>query len=105
MDRRMQYLLFKDFTKSFDKVDRGLLYQKMIRKGYSHQLIKAIQNLTNRTWLMYKDKSIEANLGTPQGSCLSPTVWNLYVADLCEELESAQGNNLDNFLGIINRAP
>jgi replication-associated recombination protein RarA len=40
--RRKQYVLFIDFMKAFDKVDRDLLFAKMWQKGYNEQIISSI---------------------------------------------------------------
>lgn len=64
-DRRKQYLLFIDFAKAFDKVNRDILFEKMRLKGYNPQLIEAIRNLISKTWMNYQDENIVTEVGTP----------------------------------------
>lgn len=33
--RKKQYVLFVDFAKAFDRVDRDILLQKMLERGYN----------------------------------------------------------------------
>ena len=53
--------------------------------------IKAIQLLLTNTKTVVNGKTIPVRRSVPQGSCISPTLFNLYIDDLLIKL-----NNLDN---------
>ena len=96
-------MLFIDYTKAFDKVDRALLINKMLSRGYNPQLVQAIKNLISNTHVIVDGVQVPTQLGTPQGSCLSPTLWSIYIADLTRNVNGIESNNLDNFAGARNR--
>jgi retron-type reverse transcriptase len=98
IDRPKQYAFFIDFKNAFDAVNKNRLYEKMAKGGFSTHLVKAIKNLLTDTYVNYNGIPIETKRGTPQGSCLSPDLWNIYLADLCNEVEGVTTANLDNFL-------
>lgn len=72
--------------------------------GMDQDLIYAIQSTLSGTNVKYGDDTHQTNKGTPQGSCLSPQLWNLFVSDLCLKLNEIQSSNLDSFLGMNNPA-
>lgn len=53
--------------------------------------------------MQYDDEVIPTESGTPQGSCLSSTLWNCYIADLGEQLDKVQSSNLYGFLNANSR--
>jgi len=76
-----------DIQKAFDKVWHPGLIFKMIALGLPTQLINILKSfLSNRTFKikienkLSNNKPIEA--GVPQGSCLSPQLFALYINDL-----------------------
>ena len=58
-------MLFIDYTKAFDKVDRVLLINKMLSRGYNPQLVQAIKNLISDTRVIVDGEEIPTQLGTP----------------------------------------
>lgn len=87
--QKHQYTLttFLDITQAFDRIwHQGLIYKLKIN-GTPNYLIKLIQSfISNRTFSVSVDNhqsnpyTIQA--GLPQGSPLSPLLFNLYTADL-----------------------
>lgn len=85
--KRCSSALFLDISKAFDKVWHNLLLQKMINYRINNTLIKLTHSfLKNRTFSI---KSIintstirSINAGVPQGAVLSPTLYNLFTADI-----------------------
>ena len=80
-------MLSVDFSKAYDRVDRSILINKMIRRGVSPYLIRYVHR-----WLYDRSNRVRYNgilsdrystdLGIPQGSPISVTLWKLYVDEL-----------------------
>lgn len=79
-------MLLLDVKAAFDSVwHEGLIY-KMIRMNFPTEIIKIIQCfLKDRTFQVHigsqSSRIFEVPAGCPQGSCLSPILYNIYTAD------------------------
>ena len=102
IDRTKTFVLFIDFSKAFDKVNRKVLKNMMRRNNINDILVEAVMRLLNNSKVRYNDEVIETEVGCPQGSCLSPWLWNLYISELSEELNSIPASNLNAFMGLAN---
>lgn len=73
LQRMRTFVVFLDIKKAFDKVDRSLLIQALGRQICS-RLTGALCDLIKGTkcGFMEEDPCKDTNVGTPQGSCLSP---------------------------------
>lgn len=76
-----------DVEKAFDCVWHDGLLHKMLKQNFPIYLIKIIQSfLLNRSFHVYINESKSTTkliaAGVPQGSCLSPTLYNLFTADV-----------------------
>ena len=66
MERRPRtYILFIDFAKAFDKVNRGRLLNKMIDMGFNQKLTRAIRKLITGTYMEVQGETVETELGVP----------------------------------------
>lgn len=84
--------LFFDMSRAFDTVDHNLLITKLYHigiRGSASDWVKTY--LSGRTQQVEIDTTrsdiIEITTGTPQGSCLSPTLFNVFINDLPSKLE------------------
>lgn len=83
--------IFLDFAKAFDKVWHEGLLSKMIDMHIPIQLILLIRSfLNNRKFQVKVGDAIstpeDIAAGVPQGSCLSPLLFTLYINDMSSSL-------------------
>ena len=85
------FAAFIDFEKAFDRINRTLLFYKLLKYNITGNIYWAIKSLYANTYnsirinSYYTDWFI-SDCGVRQGDTLSPTLFNIYINDLATEL-------------------
>lgn len=97
------FVSFIDFTKAFDFVNRDFLYYKLLKMGFGGNLLTLIISLFSKArskvrWEGQLGRDIDSIYGVLQGGIISPKLFNLFISDIDEYLEtecgiSVLGNN------------
>ena len=77
-------LLFIDYIKAYDRVQRNKLWKIMEEYKIPFNLINSIKSLYSKTRITIKEESTYVNKGLRQGCGLSPILFDLYLNRIIE---------------------
>ena len=98
-ENKKLYVCFIDFTKAFDLLVKENIFYKLMKYGVSGKILQLIKSLylNIKSRVKFDNKlsdSFSCFLGAPQGDCMSPFMFAMYVNDLEEYL------SVNNFQGV-----
>jgi len=81
------HLLFIDYEKAFDNIQRQISFNILKSRHIPDTLLKAIVDIYTRNKTLVKfinklSKPVEINKGVSQGCPLSPTLFNIYLDEI-----------------------
>jgi len=80
-------VLFLDIQKAYDHVIREKLYDLLLYIGISSNFVKLYIELTTNMRLYINDEEyINYTSGLPQGSCISPILFNIYYEEALKKI-------------------
>lgn len=105
--------ILMDLTKAFDCMPHGLLVAKMHAYGVNDEACKFICSYLSERYQRVKISNERSSWtplvkGIPQGSCLGPFLFNVFINDLfyfmeiCSLLNYADDNSLSKFAATMN---
>ena len=83
-----------DYSKAFDTIDHCILLEKLQKMNFSNNSIEIICSylMDRQQYVQIEDSKstlLPMFFGVPQGSILGPVLFNLYVAELADQINSA----------------
>lgn len=94
--KKKVWAFFIDLKAAFDRVDRNVLWEMMGKRGVSEGLIDRVMEVYEETRCVVRigekvSKEFWVGKGVRQGCPMSPTLFNIYMADIEEELKKGKG--------------
>ena len=85
--KRRMHAVFVDFEKAFDKINHVYIIKKLKDLNIPTDILNILHSyLKNRkgfiNYEQFKSATFDINAGVPQGSCLSPILFCLFVSDI-----------------------
>ena len=82
--KKRKFNLLVDLQKAYDSVDREILFEILKKRARSNKeefLISLIEELHRTSLIEIGTSTVVAEMGLPQGSVLSPLLFNIYLEE------------------------
>lgn len=86
----VKWLIEGDIEGAYDNVDHKILLKLLKQRINDERFIILIKKALKAGYLEYQKKSMTSFIGTPQGSIISPILFNIYLNPLDKFLEQLQ---------------
>eukprot|EP01022_Parablepharisma_sp_SALTPOND_P018763 TRINITY_DN310_c1_g1_i2.p1 TRINITY_DN310_c1_g1~~TRINITY_DN310_c1_g1_i2.p1 ORF type:complete len:978 (+),score=36.60 TRINITY_DN310_c1_g1_i2:1926-4859(+) len=83
--RNSGIVIFVDVRKAFDTIERSQIFEALEEAGVDQEGIKFYSNLVDDLTLSFNNEQIAYERGVPQGSLLSPMLFNLVYEKILKE--------------------
>ena len=85
------YCIFIDYEKAFDKIDRSLLWQKLLKEDVSVKLVKALCSMYTvvKSCIRYhscRSRFFNSHVGLKQGDPSSPLLFMMFINDIVQHI-------------------
>ena len=87
------YCVFVDYEKAFDKVDRSLLWHKLIKEKVSSKLVKALSSMYTvvKSCIRFqssRSRFFSSHIGLKQGDPSSPLMFMMFINDIAQNMHA-----------------
>lgn len=82
--RKLCLLVTLDIENAFNSVPWKHIGSSLRKKGTPPYLVQLIKSYLEDRWLIVDEKKVKITCGCPQGSVLSPYLWNVFFDDILE---------------------
>lgn len=87
------FCAFIDYEKAFDKIDRSLLWQKLVSEHVSTKLVQAISSMYSvvKSCIRYRSSLsgfFSSHIGLKQGDPSSPLMFMLFINDIVQNINA-----------------
>ena len=95
------YCVFIDYEKAFDRINRPLLWHKLIHEGVSSKFVRALKSMYDEVRACIRcngslSRSFNSYMGLKQGDPSSPLLFMMFINDLLDNINS----NLENMFKL-----
>ena len=100
-------VIFIDIKKAFDRIDRSELLLDLYHSGVRGKMLRALSSIINGFSMRvlfenFVSSPYEPECGTPQGSILSPLLWNFYFRNFSNQLNRSQSFAFADDLALLH---